>query len=92
MQNAAAFIFPSYYEGFGIPPLEALCCGTPAVISKSASLPGIYGTSAHYIDADRTDCSISDLLKEPVSSPDEVLETYTYENAAKKLLDILQSC
>ena len=92
MQNAAAFIFPSYYEGFGIPPLEALCCGTPVVISKSASLPGIYGTAAHYIDADRTDCSISDLLKEPVSSPDEVLETYTYENAAKKLLDILQSC
>lgn len=92
MQNAAAFVFPSYYEGFGIPPLEALCCGTPAVISKSASLPGIYGTAAHYIDADSTNCSISAILKEPVSSPDEVLETYTYENAAKKLLDILQSC
>ncbi|MGD2103968.1 MAG: glycosyltransferase family 1 protein [Anaerolineae bacterium] len=42
-RGAAAFIFPSRYEGFGLPPLEALACGTPVVASDASSLPEIVG-------------------------------------------------
>ncbi len=42
-QEATAFIFPSLYEGFGIPPLEAMACGCPVLLSKNASLPEIGG-------------------------------------------------
>jgi len=42
-RGAVAFIFPSRYEGFGLPPLEALACGTPVVGSNAASLPEIVG-------------------------------------------------
>jgi glycosyltransferase involved in cell wall biosynthesis len=40
---AVAFIFPSRYEGFGLPPLEALACGTPVVGSHAASMPEVVG-------------------------------------------------
>jgi glycosyltransferase involved in cell wall biosynthesis len=42
-RGAVAFMFPSRYEGFGLPPLEALACGTPVVASDAASLPEIVG-------------------------------------------------
>ena len=40
---AALFLFPSRYEGFGLPPLEAMACGTPALVSNSSSLPEVVG-------------------------------------------------
>lgn len=50
--NARAFIYPSYYEGFGLPPLEAMACGTPVIASNRSSLPEILGDAALYIDPD----------------------------------------
>lgn len=47
---ASAFVFPSLYEGFGLPPLEAMACGTPAVVSNVASLPEVCGDAAVYAD------------------------------------------
>ena len=41
--GAAAFVFPSLYEGFGLPPLEAMACGTPVIASSRASLPEVVG-------------------------------------------------
>ena len=55
MQKCKAFVFPSYYEGFGIPPLEALSAGARIIIARSASLPEIYGNAALYIDAYNTE-------------------------------------
>ncbi|MBP5284479.1 MAG: glycosyltransferase family 4 protein, partial [Treponema sp.] len=46
MKKCLAFVFPSYYEGFGIPPLEALSAGARIIVSDAASLPEIYGLSA----------------------------------------------
>ncbi len=43
MFGAKAFVFPSLYEGFGIPPLEAMACGTPVITSNSTSLPEVVG-------------------------------------------------
>jgi glycosyltransferase involved in cell wall biosynthesis len=56
LYNAAkAFIFPSLYEGFGIPPLEAMACGCPVVASRVASIPEVCGCAAYYIDPESVD-------------------------------------
>jgi glycosyltransferase involved in cell wall biosynthesis len=47
---ATIFAFPSLYEGFGLPPLEAMACGTPVVCSRASSLPEIGGEAAHYFN------------------------------------------
>ena len=47
---ATIFIYPSLYEGFGLPPLEALACGTPCIVSNVASLPEVCGNAVLYID------------------------------------------
>jgi glycosyltransferase involved in cell wall biosynthesis len=49
-QNAAAFVFPSLYEGFGIPPLEAQACGCPVLAANAASIPEVLQSSALYFD------------------------------------------
>ena len=54
-ENALCFAFPSRYEGFGLPPLEAMRCGCPVVASNAASLPEICGDAALYADPDDAD-------------------------------------
>lgn len=48
--NAAVFIYPSIYEGFGIPPLEAMAAGCPVAVARSSSLPEVCGDAAVYFD------------------------------------------
>ena len=90
MQNCKAFVFPSYFEGFGIPPLEALACGAPVIVSNAASLPEIYGSCAHYIDPFKPDVDLDALLAEPVSSPVPLFEKYSLDNSAKKLYGLFK--
>jgi len=47
---AEAFVYPALYEGFGLPPLEAMACGCPVVVSKVASLPEVCGEAAAYVN------------------------------------------
>jgi len=47
---SSLFVFPSLYEGFGLPPLEAMACGTPVVTSKVSSLPEVTGDAALLVD------------------------------------------
>ncbi len=47
---AEAFVFPSLYEGFGLPPLEAMACGTPVITSNASSLPEVVGDAAISVD------------------------------------------
>ena len=49
-QHALALVFPSLYEGFGLPPLEAMACGCPVAASSSASIPEVCGDAALYFD------------------------------------------
>ena len=91
MQGCKAFVFPSYYEGFGIPPLEALSCGAKVVCSRSASIPEVCADAVNYINPFDANCDLSRIIEKPVSPPDEVLAKYTYRQAAAKLKSVLLS-
>jgi glycosyltransferase involved in cell wall biosynthesis len=52
---ARGFVFPSHYEGFGLPPLEAMSCGTPAIVSNHSSLPEVVGEGGLQVDPDDLD-------------------------------------
>ncbi|MCH5290816.1 MAG: glycosyltransferase family 4 protein [Treponema sp.] len=90
MSRCRAFIHPSYFEGFGLPPLEALSCGAPVVVADRTSLPEIYGGAAHYLDPDDPALDLDAVLAEPVESPARLLETYTAENSARALYRLLR--
>jgi glycosyltransferase involved in cell wall biosynthesis len=49
-ETAACFVFPSLYEGFGLPALEAMACGCPAVVARAGSLPEVCGDAVLYCD------------------------------------------
>ena len=56
--NAECFVYPSLYEGFGLPPLEAMQCGTPVITSNTSSLPEVVGDAAIMIDPHDNDALI----------------------------------
>lgn len=60
--RALAFVYPSLYEGFGLPPLEAMACGAPVVTSGSTSIPEVTGNAALYVDPHETE-SIAEGLR-----------------------------
>lgn len=65
--HAMFFVFPSLYEGFGIPILESFACGCPAVLSNKSSLPELGGDAAIYFDPNNRD-SIADAVNRALSS------------------------
>lgn len=70
---AALFVFPSLYEGFGLPPLEAMACGTPCVVSNSSSLPEVTGSAALLFNPtslESLENCVARLLTDPVLAED----------------------
>lgn len=67
-QNAHCFLYPSIYEGFGIPPLEAMRNGCPTIVGKSAALPEVCADAALYCDPLST-TNITSKLRELLDSP-----------------------
>ena len=68
MQRASALVFPSLYEGFGLPPLEAMACGCPVASSNAAALPETVGDAARLFDPhDAT--AIADAVREVLDDP-----------------------
>lgn len=67
--HADALVFPSFYEGFGLPPLEAMACGCPVIVSKVAALPEVCGDAAEYC-APGAPASIAAAIRRVVESPE----------------------
>jgi len=61
--GARAFVYPSLYEGFGMPPLEAIACGTPVVTSNVSSLPEVMGDAALFVDPEDVSALASGLTR-----------------------------
>ncbi|MGL5061719.1 MAG: glycosyltransferase [Microcoleus sp.] len=61
--DAMAFVYPSLYEGFGLPPLEAMQCGTPVITSNNSSLPEVVGDAGIAIDPKDADALCQNILK-----------------------------
>jgi alpha-1,3-rhamnosyl/mannosyltransferase len=99
INGAMGFLFPSIYEGFGMPPLEAMACGVPVLTSHEASLPEVVGDCAVMVDAYDTQ-SIADgierlyldkNLREELSVKGlERAKLYTWENASQTLYSIYE--
>ncbi|MDR2433453.1 MAG: glycosyltransferase family 4 protein [Treponema sp.] len=90
MERCKAFLLPSYYEGFGLTPLEALSCGAKCIVANAASLPEIYGNTVHYIDPFDTNVDLDALLQKPVESPEAVLEKYSFDTSAEQVYDLIR--
>lgn len=81
LTGSSALVFPSLYEGFGIPVLDAFNCGVPVVTSKSASLPEVAGEGAVYVDP-IDERSIAEGIVKAVRGP-KGLVTKGYEQVKK---------
>ena len=96
-ESAAAFVFPSRYEGFGLPPLEAMACGAPVVTSNVSSLPEVAGDAAVLVNPENV-FDIARGIKEALL--DETLRAelihrgraqaarFSWEKAARQVLEI----
>ncbi|HDS4950394.1 TPA: glycosyltransferase family 4 protein, partial [Klebsiella aerogenes] len=98
-RNASAFIFPSLYEGFGIPPLEAQACGCPVISSKSASMKEVLRDSAIFFDPENcadicnamtTVLNDTDLQKDLIERGFNNVKRFSWENSASILLKIVE--
>ena len=90
MGHTKALLFPSRAEGFGIPPLEALALGRPAIVSDIPVLREIYGDTVHYIDPDNGTVNLDALLENKTADPAPVLEKYSWDHAAESWLDLIR--
>lgn len=82
IKNCRAFIHPSLYEGFGIPPLEALALGAEVISSNATALPEVLGKSVHYIEPNDFCVDLSKVMQTTVNDADEVLGGYSWEKSA----------
>jgi glycosyltransferase involved in cell wall biosynthesis len=89
MENAKALLFPSFSEGFGIPPLEKLALGGQAIVSDIPVFREIFGDTVHYIDKDFGILDINSILKEKVGNPDKILKEYSWETSARKWFELI---
>jgi glycosyltransferase involved in cell wall biosynthesis len=99
LNGADVFVYPSFYEGFGLPVLEAMACGTPVVTSRTSSLPEVGGDAVKYINPNRSD-DIADKIFKFIKSEEERNEfarrgmdrakKFTWEKCAKETLKVYE--
>jgi glycosyltransferase involved in cell wall biosynthesis len=97
--GADLFVFPSFYEGWTSPPLEAMACGTPVITSNCYSIPETVGGAAIQVDPNNAD-ELADSMKivlsnealqaELIQKGFEHVASHTWENAATKLIEVFK--
>lgn len=99
MKGELAFLFPSLYEGFGMPPLEAMACGTPVITSNTSSLPEVVGDAGILVNpynVDEISHWMLELLKNEqlrnrlIDKSLKRAKMFTWENSAKKMMNIYE--
>jgi glycosyltransferase involved in cell wall biosynthesis len=100
MRRATALAFPSRYEGFGLPPLEAMRLGVPCVVSNAGSLPEVCGEAALYVSPDDAD-GLARALWRVLESPEErrllaeasrkQAAAFTWDRAAENLIQVYRA-
>ena len=99
--HASAFLYPSVYEGFGIPVLEAFAYGLPVITARNSSLPEVGGEGAFYIGKSDDTASLADLMKAVLELSDEerasmhkeqekMLESFSWKRNADEMMKILR--
>lgn len=96
--EASLFVYPSFYEGFGFPPLEALVSGTPVVTAHNASLPEIVGKYATLIDP-YNPAELAAVIAQLVATPtrvsrniqEEILATYSWRKTATQTIERIEA-
>ena len=98
-ETAAAFVFPSLYEGFGLPPLEAMASGTPVVTSGVSSLPEVVGDAAVIVNPENVfdiargiqEVLLDEALRrELIQKGYAQVAKFSWERAARQVLEIYQ--
>ncbi len=98
--GAECFLFPSLYEGFGLPPLEAMACGVPVITSNTSSLPEVVGDAALTVDPYDVDAlaqAMLSLLGDEAKRADfrnrglKHAARFTWERAACEMLEVYQA-
>lgn len=99
IQSAKLFILPSFYEGFGIPVLEAMTLGTPVLVAHNSSLPEIVGDSGFYInhpfDHKQIEKGIITALSNDKEKNQKIIKAktkaleFSWDKSAKKILEVL---
>jgi glycosyltransferase involved in cell wall biosynthesis len=99
--HAEALVLPSFYEGFGLPPLEAMACGVPVAVSRRAALPEVCGDAAVYFDHPEDPADIAAglerllgdpaLRRELVARGRERAREFTWERAAEQTLEVIRN-
>ncbi len=69
LQAARVFVYPSLYEGFGLPAAEALACGVPTVVARTSSLPEVVGNAALLVDP-HDPGELADAMQRLLAEPD----------------------
>jgi len=101
ISGARCFVLPSFYEGFGIPVVEAMSLGVPIAISNTSSLPEVGGKAAFYFNPEKPSEIAEAILKVLKLSSDELSKVikegkiqsaqFTWDNCAKRVLKVLES-
>ncbi len=98
IKTAKALIYPSRYEGFGLPPLEAMTLGCPVITTRATSIPEVCGDAALYVSPDdKQDLAKAilavenhDHLRQDLRARGiEQAKRFTWENSARVYLDAL---
>ena len=99
--GARGFIYPSYFEGFGLPPLEAMACGTPVAVANTSALPEVVGNAGIYFDPFNVDeikmaidklMSDADLRDELIEKGFQQEKTFQWQRSAEIIMKAYHTC